>query len=91
MRLFICNESGYYLRVNLYQEVVDAETGHVKFESWSSGDPGPYQGLPISTPVQTKVSLISNAFLDDTPQSGFIGPHAAEEIQRPKGRNHLRL
>lgn len=54
-RLFLANESGYYLDMHLYKEVVDNNTGQLKFESClDSHKPGPLHELPISTPYMTK-------------------------------------
>lgn len=54
-RLFLANESGYYLDMQLYKEVLDSNTGQLKFESClESHKPGPLHELPISTPYMTK-------------------------------------
>ncbi|KAF7492692.1 hypothetical protein SSS_08750 [Sarcoptes scabiei] len=55
IRLLLANESGYYLDMHLYKEIVDPISGTMKFESWAgSGKPGPLHDLPISTPYMTK-------------------------------------
>ncbi|XP_076323761.1 acetyl-CoA carboxylase-like [Tachypleus tridentatus] len=53
IRLFLANESGYYLDISLYKEVVDTVTGQIKFEAWGPKQ-GPLHDLPISTPYMTK-------------------------------------
>lgn len=54
-RLFLANESGYYLDMHLYKEVLDSNTGQLKFESClDSHRPGPLHELPIATPYMTK-------------------------------------
>lgn len=54
-RLFLANESGYYLDMHLYKEVLDSQTGQLKFESClDSHKPGPLHELPIATPYMTK-------------------------------------
>lgn len=53
IRLFLANESGYYLDMNLYKEVTDPVTGLTKFEAWGHKQ-GPLHDLPISTPYMTK-------------------------------------
>lgn len=54
-RLFLANESGYYLDMHLYKEVLDNNTGQPKFESClDSHKPGPLHELPIATPYMTK-------------------------------------
>lgn len=63
MRLTVSNESGYYLDVHLYQEILDDVTGQVKFVTWGSGRSGPLHGLPVSTPYQTKDHMQSKRYL----------------------------
>ncbi|XP_035212091.1 acetyl-CoA carboxylase-like isoform X1 [Stegodyphus dumicola] len=53
IRLYLANESGYYLDMNLYKEVTDPATGLTKFEAWGHKQ-GPLHDLPISTPYMTK-------------------------------------
>lgn len=54
-RLFLANESGYYLDMHLYKEVQDNKTNQLKFESClDSHKPGPLHELPIDTPYMTK-------------------------------------
>lgn len=54
-RLLLANESGYYLDMHLYKEVLDIASGAMKFEAWpGTGKPGPLHDLPISTPYMTK-------------------------------------
>ncbi|KAI1309415.1 Acetyl-CoA carboxylase [Halotydeus destructor] len=55
-RLFLANESGYYLDMHLYKEIRDATTGQMKFDAWhgTSAKPGPLHDLLISTPYMTK-------------------------------------
>lgn len=53
IRLALANESGYFLDMNLYKEVADPITGHIKFESWGPKQ-GPLHDLPVSTPYMTK-------------------------------------
>ena len=58
LRLFMINESSCLHTMHLYKEVTDAQTGVVKFQSISGGaDPGPWHGLPVSTPYMTKVNI----------------------------------
>jgi acetyl-CoA carboxylase/biotin carboxylase 1 len=54
-RLLLANESGYYLDMHLYKEVLDPVSGAMKFEAWAgTGKPGPLHDLTISTPYMTK-------------------------------------
>ncbi|XP_073241070.1 acetyl-CoA carboxylase-like isoform X1 [Porites lutea] len=56
LRMFISNESGYYLDFNIYREVVDSRTGQMVFESYGQKQ-GPHHGLPVNTPYVTKDHL----------------------------------
>ena len=55
-RLFLANESGYYLDMHIYKEIRDPVSGQMKFETWSLTNikTGPLHDLPISTPYMTK-------------------------------------
>ncbi|XP_031574256.1 acetyl-CoA carboxylase-like [Actinia tenebrosa] len=55
LRMFISNESGYYLDFCTYKEVVDSR-GQMVFETYGSKR-GPLQGLPTITPYVTKDHL----------------------------------
>ncbi|XP_035827708.1 acetyl-CoA carboxylase isoform X2 [Aplysia californica] len=56
IRVFITNESGYYLDISLYREVTDPRTGQIMFEAYGEKQ-GPLHGLLISTPYLTKDHL----------------------------------
>ncbi|XP_048240447.1 acetyl-CoA carboxylase-like isoform X4 [Haliotis rufescens] len=56
IRLFLTNESGYYLDISLYREVTDPRTGQVMFQAYGAMQ-GPLHGLLISTPYLTKDHL----------------------------------
>ncbi|KAH9518467.1 hypothetical protein Btru_016869 [Bulinus truncatus] len=56
IRVFITNESGYYLDISLYKEVTDPRTGQIMFEAYGIKQ-GPLHGLLISTPYLTKDHL----------------------------------
>ncbi|XP_059157454.1 acetyl-CoA carboxylase-like isoform X2 [Physella acuta] len=56
IRVFITNESGYYLDISLYKEVTDSRTGQIMFEAFGPKQ-GPLHGLLISTPYLTKDHL----------------------------------
>ncbi|XP_077530099.1 acetyl-CoA carboxylase isoform X3 [Haemaphysalis longicornis] len=66
IRLFLANESGYYLDIALYKERLDPETGRVQFEAWGGSAAqrpgGALHGLPISTPYLTKDYLQQKRF-----------------------------
>ena len=56
VRIFLTNESGYYLDISLYKEITDKQTGEVRFESVSS-HPGPFHGRYLRTPYLTRDHL----------------------------------
>ncbi|XP_049512514.1 acetyl-CoA carboxylase-like isoform X3 [Dermacentor silvarum] len=62
IRLFLANESGYYLDISLYKERLDPETGLMQFDAWGPHRQGPLHGLPISTPYLTKDYLQQKRF-----------------------------
>nr|XP_018903562.1 PREDICTED: acetyl-CoA carboxylase isoform X3 [Bemisia tabaci] len=61
VRLCLANDSGYYLDICLYKEVVDPKTGIIKLESYGSKQ-GPLHGLPVATPYVTKDYLQQKRF-----------------------------
>ncbi|XP_033740192.1 acetyl-CoA carboxylase-like isoform X1 [Pecten maximus] len=56
IRLFLTNESGYYLDMSLYKEATDGSSGQVMFEAYGPKQ-GALHGLLISTPYVTKDHL----------------------------------
>ncbi|XP_063925251.1 acetyl-CoA carboxylase isoform X2 [Zophobas morio] len=61
IRLCLANDSGYYLDINMYTEVVDPDTGVIKFRAYGKKQ-GPMHGLPISTPYLAKDYLQQKRF-----------------------------
>uniref|UniRef100_A0A3P8VUQ0 acetyl-CoA carboxylase n=1 Tax=Cynoglossus semilaevis TaxID=244447 RepID=A0A3P8VUQ0_CYNSE len=68
IRLFLTNESGYYLDISLYKEVTDSRTGQVgpkdrqiMFQAYGDKQ-GPLHGMLINTPYVTKDLLQSKRF-----------------------------
>ncbi|XP_065216768.1 acetyl-CoA carboxylase isoform X5 [Planococcus citri] len=61
IRLCVSNDSGYYLDICLYKEVVDPKTGMIKLEAYGPKQ-GPMHGLPVSTPYMTKDYLQQKRF-----------------------------
>ncbi|XP_044762645.1 acetyl-CoA carboxylase isoform X3 [Coccinella septempunctata] len=61
IRLCLANDSGYYLDINMYTEVVDKETGIISFQAYGQKQ-GPMHGLPISTPYLAKDYLQQKRF-----------------------------
>ncbi|XP_009995147.1 PREDICTED: acetyl-CoA carboxylase 2 [Chaetura pelagica] len=61
IRLFITNESGYYLDISLYKEVRDPSTGSIMFQSFGNKQ-GPQHGMLINTPYVTKDLLQAKRF-----------------------------
>ncbi|CAH1789095.1 unnamed protein product [Owenia fusiformis] len=56
IRVFLTNESGYYLDISMYREVTDPKSGQVMFQAWGTKQ-GPLHGYALSTPYQTKDHL----------------------------------
>ncbi|KAL5009691.1 hypothetical protein ScPMuIL_011996 [Solemya velum] len=56
IRLFLTNESGYYLDISLYKEITDSRTGQIMFQGFGAKN-GSLHGLLISTPYVTKDHL----------------------------------
>ncbi|KAJ8978777.1 hypothetical protein NQ317_015501 [Molorchus minor] len=61
IRLCLANDSGYYLDINMYTEVVDPETGIINFQAYGNKQ-GPLHGLPISSPYIPKDYLQQKRF-----------------------------
>uniref|UniRef100_A0A8C0UZH7 acetyl-CoA carboxylase n=1 Tax=Cyanistes caeruleus TaxID=156563 RepID=A0A8C0UZH7_CYACU len=61
IRLFLTNESGYYLDISLYKEVRDLSTGSIMFQSYGDKQ-GPQHGMLINTPYVTKDLLQAKRF-----------------------------
>ncbi|CAL1616009.1 unnamed protein product [Knipowitschia caucasica] len=61
IRLFLTNESGYYLDISLYKEVIDSSTGQIMFQSYGE-KPAPLHGMLINTPYVTKDLLQAKRF-----------------------------
>uniref|UniRef100_A0A8C5T0B0 Acetyl-CoA carboxylase beta n=1 Tax=Laticauda laticaudata TaxID=8630 RepID=A0A8C5T0B0_LATLA len=61
VRLFLTDESGYYLDISLYKEVSDTSTGSIMFHSFGEKQ-GPMHGMLINTPYVTKDLLQAKRF-----------------------------
>uniref|UniRef100_A0A8C4U806 acetyl-CoA carboxylase n=1 Tax=Falco tinnunculus TaxID=100819 RepID=A0A8C4U806_FALTI len=61
IRLFLTNESGYYLDISLYKEVRDSSTGSIMFQSYGDKQ-GLQHGMLINTPYVTKDLLQAKRF-----------------------------
>uniref|UniRef100_D3ZBE2 acetyl-CoA carboxylase n=1 Tax=Rattus norvegicus TaxID=10116 RepID=D3ZBE2_RAT len=61
IRLFITNESGYYLDISLYKEVTDSRSGNIMFHSFGNKQ-GSLHGMLINTPYVTKDLLQAKRF-----------------------------
>ncbi|XP_077165163.1 acetyl-CoA carboxylase 2 isoform X1 [Paroedura picta] len=61
IRLFLTDESGYYLDISLYKEVNDPRTGNIMFQSYGDKQ-GPLHGMLINTPYVTKDLLQAKRF-----------------------------
>nr|XP_025042235.1 acetyl-CoA carboxylase 2 [Pelodiscus sinensis] len=70
-RLFLTNESGYYLDISLYKEVNDPRTGNIMFHSYGDKQ-GPQHGMLINTPYVTKDLLQSKRFQAQTLGTTYV-------------------
>jgi len=61
IRIFLTNESGYYLDISLYREITDKSTGETTFESYSN-KLGPFHGRHLRTPYLTRDHLQQKRF-----------------------------
>ncbi|XP_044541396.1 acetyl-CoA carboxylase 2 [Gracilinanus agilis] len=61
IRLFLTNESGYYLDISLYKEVTDPRSGNIMFHSFGNKQ-GAQHGMLINTPYVTKDLLQAKRF-----------------------------
>ncbi|XP_066466005.1 acetyl-CoA carboxylase 2 isoform X2 [Tiliqua scincoides] len=61
IRLFLTDDSGYYLDISIYKEVNDPRTGNIMFHSYGDKQ-GPLHGMLINTPYVTKDLLQAKRF-----------------------------
>uniref|UniRef100_A0A7N6BKZ6 acetyl-CoA carboxylase n=1 Tax=Anabas testudineus TaxID=64144 RepID=A0A7N6BKZ6_ANATE len=74
IRLFLTNESGYYLDISLYKEVTDPSCGQVRtimFQSYGDKQ-GPLHGMLINTPYVTKDLLQAKRFQAQTLGTTYV-------------------
>ncbi|XP_056601991.1 acetyl-CoA carboxylase isoform X2 [Triplophysa dalaica] len=71
VRLFLTNESGYYLDISLYKEVTDSTTGQIMFQSYGDKQ-GPLHGMLINTPYVTKDLLQAKRFQAQTLGTTYV-------------------
>uniref|UniRef100_A0A8C2Z2T2 acetyl-CoA carboxylase n=1 Tax=Cyclopterus lumpus TaxID=8103 RepID=A0A8C2Z2T2_CYCLU len=74
VRLFLTNESGYYLDISLYKEVTNLSSGQVRtimFKSYGDKQ-GPLHGMLINTPYVTKDLLQAKRFQAQTLGTTYV-------------------
>ncbi|XP_059192405.1 acetyl-CoA carboxylase isoform X2 [Centropristis striata] len=71
VRLFLTNESGYYLDISLYKEVTNPSSGQIMFQSYRDKQ-GPLHGMLINTPYVTKDLLQAKRFQAQTLGTTYI-------------------
>ncbi|XP_033475988.2 acetyl-CoA carboxylase isoform X2 [Epinephelus lanceolatus] len=71
IRLFLTNESGYYLDISLYKEVTNPNSGQILFQSYGDKQ-GPLQGMLINTPYVTKDLLQAKRFQAQTLGTTYV-------------------
>ncbi|ELK31457.1 Acetyl-CoA carboxylase 2 [Myotis davidii] len=97
IRLFITNESGYYLDISLYKEVTDPRSGNIMFHSFGNKQ-GAQHGMLINTPYVTKDLLqakrfqaqsLGTTYVYDFPEM-FRQASPAAEMQHGPGSPYLK-
>nr|XP_015828099.2 acetyl-CoA carboxylase isoform X2 [Nothobranchius furzeri] len=71
IRLFLTNESGYYLDISLYKEVTDPTSRQIMFQSYGDKQ-GPLHGMLINTPYVTKDLLQAKRFQAQTLGTTYV-------------------
>ncbi|XP_031712065.1 acetyl-CoA carboxylase isoform X1 [Anarrhichthys ocellatus] len=71
VRLFLTNESGYYLDISLYKEVTNPSSGQIMFQSYGDKQ-GPLHGMLINTPYVTKDLLQAKRFQAQTLGTTYV-------------------
>nr|XP_039264326.1 acetyl-CoA carboxylase-like isoform X1 [Styela clava] len=71
VRLFLTNESGYFLDISLYREVTNPTTGQTIFQAYGH-KPGPLHGMLTSTPYLTKDLLQAKRFKAQTMGTTYV-------------------
>uniref|UniRef100_A0AAQ4PDY4 acetyl-CoA carboxylase n=1 Tax=Gasterosteus aculeatus aculeatus TaxID=481459 RepID=A0AAQ4PDY4_GASAC len=71
VRLFLTNESGYYLDISLYNEVTNPSSGQIMFQSYGDKQ-GPLHGMLINTPYVTKDLLQAKRFQAQTLGTTYV-------------------
>ncbi|XP_038146021.1 acetyl-CoA carboxylase isoform X2 [Cyprinodon tularosa] len=71
IRLFLTNESGYYLDISLYKEVIDSSSRQIMFQSYGDKQ-GPLHGMLINTPYVTKDLLQAKRFQAQTLGTTYV-------------------
>ncbi|KAL2091869.1 hypothetical protein ACEWY4_011667 [Coilia grayii] len=71
IRLFLTNESGYYLDMSLYKEVTNPTSGQIMFQSYGDKQ-GLLHGMLINTPYVTKDLLQAKRFQAQTLGTTYV-------------------
>ncbi|KAM6965705.1 acetyl-CoA carboxylase 2 [Aplochiton taeniatus] len=71
VRLFLTNESGYYLDISLYKEVTELGSGQIMFQSYGDKQ-GLLHGMLINNPYVTKDLLQSKRFQAQTLGTTYV-------------------
>lgn len=71
IRLFLSNESGYYLDITTYKEVLDERVGQIVYQAYGAKQ-GPLHGLLLSSPYATKDHLQLKRFQAQTNGTTYI-------------------
>uniref|UniRef100_H3DEN7 acetyl-CoA carboxylase n=1 Tax=Tetraodon nigroviridis TaxID=99883 RepID=H3DEN7_TETNG len=71
VRLFLTNESGYYLDISIYEEATNPSSGQIMFHSYGDKQ-GPLHGMLINTPYVTKDLLQAKRFQAQTLGTTYV-------------------
>ncbi|KAJ3603855.1 hypothetical protein NHX12_028596 [Muraenolepis orangiensis] len=71
VRLFLTNESGYYLDISMYKEVTEPCSGQIMFQSYGDKQ-GLLHGMLINTPYVTKDLLQAKRFQAQTLGTTYV-------------------
>eukprot|EP00066_Takifugu_rubripes_P024799 XP_011614065.1 PREDICTED: acetyl-CoA carboxylase 2 isoform X2 [Takifugu rubripes] len=71
VRLFLTNESGYYLDISIYEEVTNTSSGQIMFHSYGNKQ-GPLHGMLINAPYVTKDLLQAKRFQAQTLGTTYV-------------------
>jgi acetyl-CoA carboxylase/biotin carboxylase 1 len=90
IRIFVTNESGYYLDLSLYREITDKVTGETSFESFNFNKKGPFHGRSLRSPYLTRDHLQQKRFQAQSNGTTYVYdfPEMFRQALIKKWKNH---